>query len=676
MKISPEALSNFLAILPQYDRLSLTERRMLASIERPSQGCSPLLLGNTIQNLMAAGFVQEPVNRRCSIPTTRQEFIRTLRILRGHPIFQNPGASSFNGYVTEHFTATEKEAFRESDWARYGERNEMLFRQVTGFDWVERFMESNGSWRRADILPGTAAQPDDAEVVESTRKIVRWLIAKGGRATIRELPALTPTPELLPSALHLAFRNLLLFCAVDSATMEVQLGIWPGVLGDPALTAVPPPQTVTPTETFDSHFLMEDMVALLVACATEPILLRASDGDLYAKSINALARVLNPLPKWVEQAFDIGPEARIRTAVQYLYSFLLVEAVGYDPQHMTVTDRGREWLKLSAGDRLRVVVDGIFSRKQTVPAFRDFANAQISPITSRFHIGTRLKVPDVGNAMMQPFRTLEGDGFFPMQQIVAFSQMTNPLLEVHRKDKNAYITSDNMYMGRTDAESLQKAWGSAVHNFVRSRLFPLGAVRVGHQKDGISIAITPVGRYYLGQSTEWQWAAPTDSQVIVQPNFEVTFLGESPAAEAEIAGFAERRNQKMGALFQITKKSIFAAAVAGMTAESVLEVLDRVSTRPVPANVKREIQGWFAQCRKVSIEPAILIRCPDRETALRVAGVAKPFVTPVSDTVLEYRDPGGRQRVVMIKKLKELGMLVTIPEEKTRVFRGYHRERW
>src|SRR5262249_37043288 len=145
--------------------------------------------------------------------------------------------------------------------------------------------------------------------------------------------------------------------------------------------------------------------------------------------------------------------------------------------------------------------------------------------------------------------------------------------------------------------------------------------------------------------------------------------GESPAAEAEIAGFAERRSQKMGALFQITKKSIFAAAVAGMTAESVLEVLDRVSTRPVPANVKREIQGWFAQCRKVSIEPTILIRCPDRETALRVAGIAKPFVTPVSDTVLEYRDPGGRQRVVMIKKLKELGMLVTIPEEKTSVFR-------
>jgi hypothetical protein len=185
---------------------------------------------------------------------------------------------------------------------------------------------------------------------------------------------------------------------------------------------------------------------------------------------------------------------------------------------------------------------------------------------------------------------------------------------------------------------------------------------VGKGKEGVSIAITPVGRYYLGQSKQWEWSVTTDSQVIVQPNFEVTFLGEAAVAEAEIGRFAERRGRQIGALFQITKKSIFAAAAAGMTAEAVLETLERLCTREVPGNVRREIQGWFAQCRKVSFESVMLIRCPDRETALRVLGLAKGSATALNDTVLEYREPGN-QRPWLIKKLKEMGVLVSGAEK-------------
>jgi hypothetical protein len=200
-----------------------------------------------------------------------------------------------------------------------------------------------------------------------------------------------------------------------------------------------------------------------------------------------------------------------------------------------------------------------------------------------------------------------------------------------------------------------------VRGFLRTRLLPLGGVRVGHGKEGVSIALTPAGRYYLGQEKRWQWSVTTDSQVIVQPNFEVTFLGEAPAAEAEIGRFAERRGRQLGALFQITKKSIFAAAASGMTAKDVLEILERVCTREVPGNVRREIQGWFAQCRKVSFESVMLIRCPDRETALRVLSLAKGSATALSDTVLEYQDPG-KQRPGLIKKLKEMGVLVSVEE--------------
>jgi hypothetical protein len=332
---------------------------------------------------------------------------------------------------------------------------------------------------------------------------------------------------------------------------------------------------------------------------------------------------------------------------------------------MSVSKRGHEWLGLPVGDRLRVLIDGVLDRRQSVATFRDFEGAQIGAAGPRLQVVTSVKpLPDIPAAIMQPFRSLEGDGFFPIEEIAAFCQTANPLLEIYRKDKNAYFSSNAQYLNRPGVEQLQKAWDETVRGFLRTRLLPLGGVRVGHgkSKKDLSIAITPAGRYYLGQSKQWEWSVTADSQVIVQPNFEVTFLGESPVAEAEIGRFAERRGRQIGALFQITKKSIFAAATGGMTAEAVLEILKRVCTREVPGNVRREIQGWFAQCRKVSFESVMLIRCPDRETALRIMGLAKGSATALNDTVLEYRDPG-RQRSWLIKKLKEMGVLVSVKEE-------------
>jgi len=35
----------------------------------------------------------------------------------------------------------------------------------------------------------------------------------------------------------------------------------------------------------------------------------------------------------------------------------------------------------------------------------------------------------------------------------------------------------------------------------------------------------------------------------------------------------------------------------------------------------------------------MLIRCPDRETALRIVGLAKGSAVALNDTILEYKDP-------------------------------------
>jgi hypothetical protein len=677
MRLTAEALQDFLTLLPHYDALSVAERRALASIERPSKSCSAFVLRDSLKALIGAGFLQAPSNGRCAIEPLRQEFIRTLRLFRGHPVFQTPGQSSFDGYMSGFFTVDERDALRNDAAVSYADRNLVLYRQVTSPDWVQDFLKATGgSWETPFQARGGPALFARPEVLSSAQGVVRWLIAQGGRVILRNLPALAPTRELLTIAVFAAMRYALLFAAIDPNTMEAVLGVWPGVIADLGVTSaeVPPPRNVTPAETFDPLFLVEDMTALLVACATEPLRLRANDGQLFAKTVRDLSATLRPLPKWAEDAFHMDLETRLRTTVSYVRTFQLVREESF-PGQMSVSERGREWLALPIGDRLRVLMDGILDRKQSVRAFHDFRGVEISATGSRLYVGTSMKpVPDLQAGILETFRSLPDDGFFPILEIEAFSQTTNPLLLIYRKDKNAYFSSDIMYLHRPDAEQLQKAWSETLRGFVRARLLPLGGVRLGHGKEGVSIAITPAGRYYLGQSKKWEWSVSTDSQIIVQPNFEVTFLGEAPAAEAEIGRFAERRSQRIGALFQITKKSIFAAAAAGMTAESVLEILERVSTRELPGNVRREIQGWFGQCRRVSFESVMLIRCPDRETALRVLGLAKNGVTALTDTVLEFRDDG-KQRSGLIKKLKEMGMLVSV-QEKSEPPRGKHWGRW
>lgn len=677
MKLTAAQLRDFLSLLPHYERLPLTARRAFVSIERPSQTCTAEDLRTVRDALVDSGFLLPSNERgRCSVAPLRQNFIRVLRVLRGHPVFQAPKQPTFSGYMEEHLTAAEREILRGGP-AGYTERNWLLFRHVTSPDWVEDFLSAaNVDWEKPYLTPGAPPLFSSAKVLSTTQSLIQWLLDHGGRAGMHELPSSSPDPELLSAALHAALRYALLFAALDPDTLDVLVGVWPAIAAYIALSATPPPRKVVPAKTFQTAFLMEDMTALLIACATEPLRLRANDGQLFAKTVRELSNTLQPLPQWVEHAFQMEPETRLHTTAGYVRLFGFVEEKGVPPSRMAISARGRHWLGLSVGERQRVLVDGVLDRRQTVAAFQDFQGAQIGAVAPRVHVSTSVESPpDIDAAVMQPFRSLHGDGFFPIEEIVASSGTLNPLLAIFRQDKNASFSLHSGYLNRPDAEKLQQLWSEVVRGFLRSRLLPLGSARLGQGKEGLSIAIAPAGRYFLGQTRDWEWSAPADSQVIVQPNFEVMFLGDAPGVEAEIGRFAERRGRQMGVLFQITKRSIFAAAAAGMAEESVLEILERVCTREVPNNVRREIHGWFAQCRKVCFESAMLIRCPDRETALRIIGLAKGSAVALNDTVLEYKDPG-KQRTGLIKKLKDMGMLVSVQEEAARAPIRRTKRRW
>jgi len=83
-----------------------------------------------------------------------------------------------------------------------------------------------------------------------------------------------------------------------------------------------------------------------------------------------------------------------------------------------------------------------------------------------------------------------------------------------------------------------------------------------------------------------------------------------------------------------------------MTATAVLEIPERLSAKPVPANVAAEIAGWFGQRRRVAVRSAVLIRCPDADAAARVVAVGGTRAVTLTDTVVELANAGAKKELL------------------------------
>ena len=124
------------------------------------------------------------------------------------------------------------------------------------------------------------------------------------------------------------------------------------------------------------------------------------------------------------------------------------------------------------------------------------------------------------------------------------------------------------------------------------------------------------------------------------------------------AELAERTGTgHVGALFRITRASVLRAAETGIAAEIMLKTLGGVSRTPVPANVARQVRDWFGGTRRVRIRPAVLVECPDSETAARVTALGGAHVSAVTRTILRL-DGDEKSVGALVKKLRTKGIFV------------------
>jgi len=566
---------------------------------------------------------------------------------------------------------------------------------VASTDWVSRFLaevarrsEMSIPRRRPPSWLRNAERVADLDVdLNIVQKLVRRLMELPQPLPLVELPARwndLPLVSLGPAIRH-GIGHLVLFPFLRQPDLTPMLGLWPAIHRRLHRPKVGSPSAVEAREALNCAWIMEDMTTVLVTASSRPLRLRQSDFGLFAKAESELQEAMLPMPDWAAESLECHPKFRLAVTIDWLQRLELAHRVGKlgKDLRLEMTAEGEAWLSETAKLRLQILLNRIRDpskerARRSIRVLRSYSDTEMdefddgyyydrSPITllpASLHVPGRPQKDvdaDLRQAVKEAFGGLAPGRFVRLDEFLAWqAQEVNPLPNIVRgKGANVTRNADDA-LASLPSEALEEGWARFLKQMLQRRLVLLGGAQWGLDQSGkhVCFAITDAGRYLLGQAEDFEYGRDVEAsaQVVVQPNFDVVFLTASPLAEMAIARFAERKGRGVGTLFSITKKSVIAAAGSGMTASQVQEILQRFSAKPVPANVAREISGWFDQCRRIQIRPAVLIQCPDADTALRVVAASRQQAKALNDTVVELTEP--RSKAELVRKLHAAGIFV------------------
>lgn len=642
----------FLAWLPAWEGLSPEARAgwLRAEPERevPGPWVGPGRVELERAGLLATRRVKHGV--RSTVPPAARGHLRLLRTLDAGRVFSDASDRAGLAYLASRFTPEEQSLLAHADPLARMERFLALPTPAEVARWERQSLAMAESTRL-----GSSAQ-----AFAAAQRLVRLLAAHPAGLPLGEVPALLPGVDAatLGAVISGTLRQALTVAALRAEDHVPLIGLWPPVarhlLGPP-----PPPSPVEAAESFGTAWMLDDMTATLVELATEPVRLRG-DGSLYARAAEALAARLLPLPAWTGEGLKLDPAATSRRLDEALGALqvldLLTDEVDENERmRLAATAKGKAWLGRPERDRLRVVLDAVRASEERAPPYwpPGAVALRFFPMRISFEAPKSL---DLRTPLSAAFLSLPREAMVPLR----------PFLDYHARSANPLLAAAVQRTLRSRLRGpfpglagWEQFWAEILAAFLEGRLAPLGGAVLGRTAEGEPcFALTDAGRYLLGgaKGFEYGGGAGEGGKVVVQPDFEVVFLASSPLAEAEVGRFAERRGTGAGATFRITRAAVLRAAEAGATAEEVLGTLERASATPLPQNVARQLRDWFAGVRRVRLSPAVLVECPDRDTAARVLSAAPKEVSAVAPTLLRLEDPSDKARAALAKRLRAQGI--------------------
>jgi hypothetical protein len=647
----------FFNALPAYKELSVPARETL--IVKGSQN-QPLIDGlndrPALLELVEKGmYVTTPGGRHVALAAQYHAFVKALRAMHRSRIDDMPGADTFDRYLADNFTRDEWSGFH-GPGAYWAHAREGLYMRVASLAWIEDFLKTDpAKWESQHSLTRDPAHVSTKEESALLKKLVKHSMSLPAAAPFEELYALSSDRELLARSIFLGIRGALVYPMLRRDTLEPVLGLWPKIttrLHRPASVA---PVPVTPAHVFCAPLLMDAMTAVLTACIAEPLRLLAGGGwnNLYAKAEKQVAARLMDVPEWLTRLVRIEDARRVASAVDVLHQLQMVADTAEDgrDRRLEVTQAGRAWLAMPAKARLKALLDRVRDFKKRERDWHSHWDELTRDVQVMGH------PVDASQAVREAFARLAHGKTVRLHDFTAYEASAHNPLAVQRPS-TSHVLGHPFYRDQTRDEDHDQQWTRILMEVLAYKLLGLGAIEIGVMDNGdFTISLSDAGRYVFELAEDFSLlGAEVHGAIVVQPNFEIVFMAPSPYAEAELSSFTERQGKSVGALLKITKQSVWAAAAAGVTVERVVESLRTHSSVHVPSNVEREIRGWMAQCRSVSLRAAVLIHCPDAETASRVLATDRSRLVQITDTVLELNDPD--YRLKLVKRLREIGVFI------------------
>lgn len=667
MKLFDVPWLDVLTQLPRWNALPLDARRVLLS-ELHMNG---YIVGSTFgahrDVIAASGIAHFDAERnRFSLTNQHRPFVKVLRAASRIRMFDNPSLPILIGYLEEHFTQVDIESLSgRHTGGFFGVATRAgLAARVAYPDWPGDLLAATTdarlqSWATARGV--TAASDVTLLRIRALRDLLELLRRHADGLPLRELIARYKQFELpaLAETIHLGLATVVLFVGMRGHDLDLMIGLWPEAAHELDRPPTERPHVVTPSETFTLAVRMEDMTAVLAAISAAPVRVRTDDLSVFARTRVAIEAQLVAVPSWVTPVAFSPLLTRVDAAARELTDRDMVELHELQGHpHLVRTASGAAWLALSSAHRLRALIEPLRQSPEINPP------SQFEPFVRVGFFSFELpyfQVPDQLRMRDAITRTWldRPDDFVSLESILEYAtREANPFTKL-----SGLALRDLQHMmhfgGGEPRAQYNALWRNALTRFLIDRLVAFGGAELGRLgADDIAVRLTGVGRYLLGAAEDFEYGSADIADVVVQPNFDIVFLGVAPSVEASLARLADRVGRAPGLVFRITRASVLRAAESGLSADDLIAALTAASSKPLPTNVRREIAGWLATVRRVTLRAIEVITCDGSASADRVAELLGNKVLRLSETLFEMPAATPAARAALLKKLRAAGVFL------------------
>jgi hypothetical protein len=669
-------------MLPDWDarwhRLSAAARRHFlrdvkgvgrTRVDHPPETPAERFPVEVLEELTGAGLVKVAESRgRSKVAVAREavDFHNRLRALERYRLLSDGGGEELARYAGHCFASYELSqalykvlhAAGIGTHALFGDVYHLYVTRRRWPGWVARYLK--------DPL---------------ARPVLGAVEKAGGKLPLAELPGRVPghDPKAVRAALEKLVTHLALFEDLDTDSLEIVVGFLPSVWEDmsragqpkarPALEPAPAPVEPGPAGGVD----VPDLRAVLLELAAERARLR-QDRTLFQKEEDRFRALLEPVPDWLADDWQLTPQTRLENARRWAYALgLVAEKKDEDRRWLELSPQGSRWLSAGLNGQYTQVYDYLRNTPPGAAYYHGdflFLGSHTTAVLDEgrgrdlFYeadLPPRRRQP-LREALYRAFAELPAGSFVPLKTFLAHAVhgADNPLLLGGEKEKVAVRVHGRL--APPLEEQLEEIGRQLLTDLIRHRLVPLGCLQAGRDPSGrLAVARLPRLEAYFGRDMEKadEPAVSEATRVVVQPDFTVVVIGLNPAPAADLAPFCDplQGGAGQGSLtLRLTRDAVLRGVRGGLTAEEILGRLKRHSSTPVPGNVEQEVRDWCAWVRTVSASPATLVRCPDRATADRVQSALGKRAERLNDTTVAY--PAGRLTAGERQKLLGQGVFL------------------